>query len=98
MGNGMRLSDDKVNQLSHVVLKALRDWDQVEFLEDDNDVRLAVKDGLVEGLAIIDGVERKVRDTLGSYSRKILEGSPEWDIMYAKAFEDELGKLGAGRE
>lgn len=93
----MRLSDEKVNQLSHVVLKSLREWDQVEFLVDDNDVRLAVKEGLVEGLAVIEGIERKVRDTLGSYSRKILEGSPEWDVMYAKAFEEELAKVVPGR-
>ena len=94
----MRLSDDKVNQLSHVVLEALRTWDQVEFLADDNDVRLAVKEGLVEGMGIIDGIELKGRGMLGSYSRKILEGSQEWDVMYAKAFEEELHKLSSGRD
>ena len=33
--------------------------------------------------------------TLQSYSRKIVEGSREWDLMYSKTYEEELQKLKA---
>ena len=95
---GMRLSDDKINHLSHVVMKELEQWDGIDFLRDENDVRLGVKGGLQEGLGIIEAVEEKVKRSLLSYSRKILEGSREWDVMFAKTFEEELHKLAPSKE
>jgi hypothetical protein len=95
---GMRLSDDKINHLSHVVMKALGSWDGVDFLRDENDVRLGIKEGLNQGMNIIEAVEEKVRRSLLSYSRKILEGSREWDVMFAKTFEEELHKLAPSKE
>ncbi len=94
----MRLSDDKINHLSHVILNSLLAWDQVDFLGDGNDIRLCVKEGLVDALGIIDGIEEKVRHMLLSYSRKIIEGSREWDVMYLKAFEEELQKVTPSKE
>jgi hypothetical protein len=29
---------------------------------------------------------------LASYSRRLIEGSPEWDVLYRKLFEEELRK------
>ncbi len=94
----MRLSDEKINHLSHEILRALVKWDGVDFLHDQNDVRLGVKEGLSHGLQIIEGVEEKVKRSLQSYSRKILEGSREWDIMFAKTFEEEIHKLTPAKE
>jgi hypothetical protein len=94
----MRLSDDKINHLSHVIMNNLLAWDQVDFLKDENDTRLCVKEGLVDALNIIEGMERKVRNMLLSYSRKIIEGSREWDVMYIKAFEEELQKVTPAKE
>jgi hypothetical protein len=33
-----------------------------------------------------------VRRTLASYSRKIVEGSREWDVMYQKLYDEEFAK------
>lgn len=94
----MRLSDDKVNHLSKVVVTSLASWEAIDFVDEENDVRLVIKAGLEEGLALIDQVEEKVHKTLLSYSRKIPEGSREWDVMYAKAFEEELSKIAPAKE
>jgi hypothetical protein len=37
-------------------------------------------------------IDRKVRAKLGSYSRGIVEGSPEWEVLYRKTFEEESRK------
>jgi hypothetical protein len=37
-------------------------------------------------------LDRKVRAKLGSYSRGIVEGSPEWEVLYRKTFEEESRK------
>lgn len=94
----MRLSDDKVNHLSHVILKKIKNDNIVEFCIDENDIRLGIKEGLAEGLEIIDNVENKVKEVLHSYSRKIIEGSREWDVMFNKIYEEELSKLGPTKE
>lgn len=89
----MRLSDDKTNYLSHVLVKSLREHPGVDFEAEDNDVRLAIKEALVESLTTFDDLEEKVKGTLSSYSRKIVEGSREWDMMYSKTYEEEIQKL-----
>ena len=89
----MRLSDDKISHLSHVLLAVLQEYPEVDYRAEDNQVRLMVKEALVESLGTLDELEGKVNRTLQSYSRKIVEGSREWDLMYNKTYEEELQKL-----
>jgi len=37
-------------------------------------------------------IDRKVRAKLTSYSRGIIEGSAEWEVLYRKTFEEETRK------
>jgi len=37
-------------------------------------------------------VEAAVRRRLASYSRPLAEGSPEWETLYRKTFEEEMRK------
>ena len=39
-----------------------------------------------------DEIDAIVRKKLESYSRKIVEKSPEWDVLYQKFFKEELKK------
>ena len=89
----MRLSDDKISHLSHLLLAALEEYPDVDYRAEDNQVRLMVKEALVESLRTLEELEEKVNRTLQSYSRKIVEGSREWDLMYSKTYEEELQKL-----
>ncbi len=91
----MKLSDDRINHLSHVLFRAVNAMDEVDFMEEENEVRLLIKQALVECLRQFDGVDEKIQATLGSYSRKIVEGSREWDIMWSKAYDEEIRKLRA---
>ena len=89
----MRLSDDKINHLSHVLLACLKDYDDVEFHDEENQIRLSIKESVIESLQTLEKIEEKVNSSLSSYSRKIVEGSREWDIMYSKAYDEEIEKL-----
>ena len=91
----MKLSDDRINHLSHQLFKALNAMDEVDFMEEENEIRLRMKKTLVECLREFDGIEEKVQASLASYSRKIVEGSREWDVMWSKAYDEEIGKLRA---
>ncbi len=92
----MRLSDDKISHLTHIVLKGLLEKKAVTPLEDEGQVRRDIKRIIVRELKLADDIDKKVTKKLQSYSKKIYEGSSEWDVMYNKLFEEESAKKGRG--
>jgi hypothetical protein len=88
----MGLSRPKINYLSHLIVKALQQAGIVTFLKPENDVRLQIVKTLTDELKIEDVIDAEVRRKLGSYSRKIVEGNREWDVMYQKFYEQEMKK------
>jgi hypothetical protein len=83
------LSDDKVSHLSHVILGSLKRTLAVRVKGDEALVLREIKRVLAAELAQEDELERVIRARLASYSRPIPEGSPEWEVLYRKAFEEE---------
>jgi hypothetical protein len=86
----MGLSRPKINHLSHLIVKTLQQAGSVTFLKPENDVRLQIVKTLTDELKIEDVIDLEVRRKLASYSRKIVEGSREWDVMYQKFYEQEM--------
>lgn len=86
------LSDDKVSHLSHVILGAVKKSPLIQLKSEEGKALREIKRVLAAELAHEDEIDQKVRAKLGSYSRGIVEGSPEWDVLYRKAFEEELRK------
>lgn len=90
----MRVSREKINQLSHVVAEALAQRPEIAFLEDRNTVRLEVRRLLEQMFAAEARMDEAVRTKISSQKKNILEGSDEWDILYRKYYQDELKRLG----
>jgi len=88
----MSLSRQKINHLSQLIVKALQRAGHVTLLKPENDVRLQIVKTLTDELRIEEIVDAEVRRKLSSYSRKIVEGNREWDVMYQKFYEQEMKK------
>ena len=88
----MSLSRSKINHLSQLIVKTLQTSGQLKLLKPENDVRLQVVKTLTDELRIEEVVDLEVRRKLASYSRKIVEGNREWDVMYQKFYEQEMKK------
>jgi hypothetical protein len=86
------LSEDKVSHLSHVILSAVKASTVAQVKSDDGRILKEIKRVLAGELAQEQEIDRKVRAKLGSYSRGIVEGSPEWEVLYRKTFEEETRK------
>ena len=86
------ISEDKASHLSHLVLGALKKSSQCRLTEDDGKVLREIKRVVAAELALESDIDKKVRAKLASYSRQIVEGSPEWDVMYRKTSEEEQKK------
>ena len=90
----MKLTHEKVIQLSHRLLAAVEELDEVEIFEEPNTIRQGVVKHLTDLLLEEEKIDTAVRTKITSQKRTIPEGSAEWDILYRKYYADELRKLG----
>ena len=90
----MMLSDDKISHLTHVLLKGLMKNNLITAIEEESKIRTEIKRTIVAELKIGEEIDTVVRKKLQSFSRKIVEGSPEWEIMYKKFYREEEIKKG----
>jgi len=92
----MMLSDDKISHLSHVLLKGLKDNKLIEVNEEEGKIRAEIKRTIMSELKLGEEIDSIVRKKLQSFSKKIVEGSPEWEVLYKKFFREEEVKRGRG--
>lgn len=88
----MSLSREKINHLSQIIVQGLQALPEVTLQAPSNTVRLEIVRSLQEALKLEETIETSIRRTLTSYSRKIVEGSREWDVMYQKLYDEEFDK------
>src|SRR5437016_11216608 len=77
-GDSMELSRDKINDLSHKVVTALRKSRDFRLKRDPNDVRLEMVKVVTELLQAEDKVDRAARTKIRTQKREIAEGSERW--------------------
>jgi hypothetical protein len=92
----MLLSEEKATHLSHIILDCLKKGPGVRFLRPDADVLKEIKRVLSAEVAEEAEIDQQVRAKLVSYSRHIVEGSQEWDVLYRKTFDEESRKRRRG--
>jgi hypothetical protein len=90
----MRLSRAKINHISHIIIQALENDQTIKLIKESNLIRLDIIRIITQELRVEEEIEEKVRARLESYSRKIPEGSQEWDVLYHKLYEEEMAKKG----
>jgi hypothetical protein len=94
----MMLSDDKITHISNLVLKGLLEKNLIKLKEDDGVVRKEIRRSIVEELKVAEEIDTIVRKKLQGTSKKVVEGSPEWEILYKKLFREEEIKRGRAVE
>ena len=89
-----RLSREKINFLARLILNALFENDEVEFLDEPNEIRLSVVKSIEDELKLYDLLNQKSAEKIRSQKKSIEEGSREWEILYRKYYNEEISKLG----
>jgi len=90
----MKLSHEKLIQVSHRVMGAIEALDEVEIFEESNTIRQEIVKILTELMHEEEKIEETVKARITSQKRTIPEGGAEWDILFRKYYGDELRKLG----
>ena len=91
----MSLSREKINHLSQILTKGLTELPGGTLHAPENTIRLEIVRAMQDALKLEEEIETAVRRTLYSYTRKIPEGSREWDVMYQKLYDEELARRSA---
>ncbi len=89
-----RASEGRISELAHLALKALKKGDEIADLQSDRLVLSEIKAALTDFFNIDDALDVKVRRKIASLSRRVPEGSGEWDVLYRQYLEEEKRKLG----
>ena len=93
-GDQMKLSRDKLTDISHKMLAAIRKGRQFRLKKDQNEVRLQILNNMTEILQIEEKVDRASRAKVRTQKKEIPEGSEEWDLLQRRYYAEELKKLG----
>jgi uncharacterized protein len=94
-GDQMKLSREKVNEISTKLIEMLRKNRDIRLKnKDSNAVRLQVVRLMTDLLLAEDKVDRAARAKIRTQKRDIPEGSEEWDLLVRKYYAEELKKLG----
>ncbi len=93
-GDGMKLSRDKITDVSHKLVALMRKSRDLRLKKDQNDVRLDIVKAFTEILQVEEKADRASRDKVRSVKRDIPEGSEEFEILQKKYYAEELKKYG----
>lgn len=93
-GDKMKLSRDKILDISHKVIVALKRSRDVRIRKDPNDVRLEIVKVLTEIFQLEERVDAAARDKVRSLKRNVQEGVDEWEVLHRRYYAEELKRFG----
>ena len=85
----MKLSRERVLNISHLILGYLDRDDGVEYFDEPQEIRQTIVKIIMDEMRndeVIDAVVRKKLET----QKRVVEGSDEWDVLYRKYYEEEV--------
>jgi hypothetical protein len=93
-GDSMKLSRDKINDISHKVVAAFRKSRDFRLKRDPNDVRLELVKVMTDILVTEEKVDKAARTKIRTQKKEIAEGTEEWELLHKRYYAEELKKLG----
>ena len=93
-GDAMKLSRDKITDISHKLILLMRKSRDIRFKKDVNDARLEIVKAFTDILQLEEKSDRAAKDKVRSMKKDIPEGSEEWDILQKRFYGEELKKYG----
>ena len=93
-GDAMKLSRDKITDISHKLIAAFRKSREFRLKKPENDIRLEIVKGFTELLVAEDKIDKAAREKVRKQKREILEGSEEFELLQRRYYAEELKKIG----
>jgi hypothetical protein len=88
----VKLSREKILRLSHLILDHLNKDEEIEYFADPQEIRQEIVTMISNEMKTDEAIDAMVRRKIESQKRTIQEGSDEWDVLYRKYYEEEVGR------
>lgn len=89
----MILSEERQYHLAHKVTDKVWGDDIADFSDDELALK-AAKKAIIDFVKEDSEIDQKAREKVASLKRNVIEGTPEWDILYKKYYEEEKNRRG----
>ena len=86
----MRLSEDRISHISHLIQDMLLQNRNVDALQPEEKLLREIKRTITDEFKFEADADAAARRTIQSLSRRVPEGSREWDVLYRKYMDEEL--------
>ena len=80
----MKLSNDKVEQLSTALIDQMAEFDGVIFQGNDNQLRIAAREIMADELMIEERLDAEIHKLLQAYKYEITMGRMSYDDLFKK--------------
>ncbi len=87
------ISENRASHITHLIVDGIWNDDLVEYNNEEKAVTIA-KRGMNKFIKEMEDVDIAVSKTIQSLKRGVLEGTPEWEVLYSKYYEQEMNKRG----
>jgi len=88
----VKLSREKILRLSHLILDHLNKDEEIEYFADPQEIRQEIVKMISDEMKTDEAIDALVRRKIETQKRTIQEGSDEWDVLYRKYYEEEVGR------
>jgi hypothetical protein len=85
---------DRLNNLAHKIVEDLWDAELIDYEINDGKMKNIVFDSMNNFIKEKYQIEDVVYEKLKNYKKELIPGSEEWELVFAKLYEQELKKRG----
>lgn len=93
-GDAMKLSRDRINEISHKLVSGMRKSRDFRVRKDPNELRLALVREMTDLLQMEERIDKAARQKIKTQKREIPEGGDEYELLHKRYYAEELKKLG----
>lgn len=86
--------NEKYNDLSHSILTELYENYLIDYSVNENKVKNIILNSFISFAKIYDELDDKVSKKIRSMKKDYIVGSPEFDLLHQRLYEEELQRLG----
>ncbi|MCK9162022.1 MAG: DUF507 family protein [Arcobacter butzleri] len=93
--HGVILSqEDRFSDIAHKIIDFLWEEDYIHFTVSDNQVKNIIVSSFEEFVKGFEEADKTVYEKIKNYKRKLIPGSEDYQLVYNRLYEEELGKRG----
>lgn len=87
----MKYSEDRIKNVALQIHDRLYLDNDVDYTDEDEALKV-IKDAMLGFFHMEDEIDDAVSKKIATLKRNVTPGTPEWEILYQKYFEEELNK------